>query len=70
MDDVVTSAIRNVVLVGHAGSGKTSLAEALLFRAGATARLGRVDDGTSLLDADPEETRRHQTLSLALAAVP
>lgn len=70
MDDVVTSAIRNVALVGHAAGGKTSLAEALLHRSGATQRLGRVDEGTSVLDTDPEEVRRRQTLTLAVATVP
>lgn len=70
MDDVVTSAIRNVALVGHTAGGKTSLAEALLHRAGVTARPGSVDDGTSVLDVDPESLRRHQTLALAVATVP
>lgn len=70
MDDVVTSAIRNVALVGHAAGGKTSLAEALLHRAGITGRPGSVDDGTSVLDTDPESLRRHQTLGLTVATVP
>ena len=69
MDDVATTSIRNVVLVGHAGSGKTSLGEALLHRAGATSRLGRVDDGTSVLDAEPESVRRRSTLTLAVATL-
>ncbi|WP_127127893.1 elongation factor G [Georgenia sp. SYP-B2076] len=69
MDDVATTSIRNVVLVGHAGSGKTSLGEALLHRAGATSRLGRVDDGTSVLDAEPESVRRRSTLTLAIASM-
>ena len=49
--------IRNVALAGHGASGKTSLADALLFTAGATSRKGSVDDGTSTLDYDDEEKR-------------
>jgi elongation factor G len=58
--------IRSVVLAGHAGGGKTTLAEQVLFRAGAIPRLGRVDDGTAHLDYEPEEQKRHQSLSLAV----
>ena len=58
--------IRSVVLAGHAGAGKTTLAEQVLFRAGAIPRLGRVDDGTAHLDYEPEEQKRHQSLSLAV----
>jgi elongation factor G len=59
--------IRNVALVGHGGAGKTTLAEALLHRAGAIDRLGRVDEGTTVCDHEPEEQRRHLSLSLAVA---
>ncbi|MDD3581917.1 MAG: elongation factor G, partial [Desulfobacca sp.] len=56
---------RNLALIGHSGSGKTSLAEALLFMAGATTRLGKVDDGSSILDYEPEEIKRQISISSA-----
>ncbi len=59
--------IRNVVLVGHHGSGKTSLAEALLFRAGVIERMGSVDAGTTVADSDPDEQERKQSLALAVS---
>ena len=58
--------LRSVVLAGHAGSGKTTLAEQLLFRASAIPRLGKVDDGTAHLDFEPEEQKRRESLSLAV----
>jgi elongation factor G len=58
--------LRSVVLAGHAGAGKTTLAEQLLYRAGAIPRLGRVDDGTAHLDFEPEEQKRRESLSLAV----
>ena len=60
--------IRNVVLVGHNGSGKTSLAEALLFRAGVTSRPGTIEKGSTALDHDPEERERQQSVSLGFAS--
>ena len=67
MKRYATGQIRNVALVGHSGAGKTSLAEALLHRAGAISRMGRVEDGTTACDFDPEEQRRGISLSLAVA---
>src|SRR3989441_1065783 len=61
--------LRSIVLAGHAGAGKTSLAEQLLFRTGAISRLGRVDDGTASLDFEPEEQKRRESLSLAVASL-
>ncbi len=65
---VSTQSIRNVVLVGSNGNGKTTLAEAMLHRAGVIGRPGRVDDGSTVCDYDPIERQRHQSLSLATAS--
>ena len=66
MKQYTTDQIRNVVLLGHGGTGKTSLAEAALFSSGGTTRLGKVDDGTTVSDFEPDETKRKISLSLAL----
>jgi len=67
MKSVDPAHLRSVVLAGHAGGGKTTLAEQLLFRAGAIPRLGKVDDATAHLDYEPEEQKRKESLSLAVA---
>ncbi|MBV8444408.1 MAG: elongation factor G [Candidatus Dormibacteraeota bacterium] len=61
--------IRNVVVVGHSHDGKTTLCEALLHTAGATQRMGSTDQGTSLLDYEPEEQRRSISINAAVAHV-
>jgi elongation factor G len=58
--------IRNVVLVGHSGAGKTSITEAMLFDAGAISRLGKVADGTTTSDYDAEEIKRKISINLSL----
>jgi elongation factor G len=61
--------IRNVALISHGGAGKTSLAEAMLFDAGAIPRLGSVDAGTATLDYEPDEHKRSQSINLAVGTV-
>src|SRR5438132_7559110 len=68
MGSVTPDKIRNVAVAGHGCCSKTSLAEALLLAAGTTTRLGKVDDGTSILDTDPEEHKRKITINVAIAS--
>ncbi|HEV8372787.1 MAG TPA: GTP-binding protein, partial [Actinomycetota bacterium] len=69
MKSYPTDHVRNVLIVGHGGAGKTSLVEAVLHATGATNRVGRVEDGTTVTDFEPEETRKQISVSLALAPV-
>ena len=61
-----TKRIRNVVLLGHGGCGKTSLAEAMAYITGCTDRLGKIEDGNTISDFDAEETKRGFSLSASM----
>ncbi len=69
MADINTKSIRNIVLLGHGGSGKTSIAEAALYLGKATDRLGKIGDGNTVCDYDPEEVKRGFSLSLSVAPI-
>ena len=69
MKEYTTENVRNIALIGHGSSGKTMLAEAMLFASKAIKRLGSVEDGTTVTDFDEEEVRRNISLSLATAPV-
>ena len=65
-----TEHVRNIVLVGQDGAGKTSLAEAMLYATGKTTRMGTTHDGKSYMDYDPEEIKRKFTISTSIAPIP
>ena len=67
--DYASKDIRNILVAGHAGCGKTTLIEALLYLSGATERMGRVEDGTTASDFDPEEVRRKASLNSSVVPV-
>jgi elongation factor G len=69
MKDYPTDRIRNVVLLGHGGTGKTSFAEAALFASGTINRMGKVDDGTTTSDFDPDEVKRKVSINASILPV-
>lgn len=69
MKNYQTNQLRNIAVVAHGGSGKTSLVEAMLFNTGTLSRLGRVEDGTTTSDYHPEETARKMTIHTSLVPV-
>ena len=66
MQSYTTEQIRNVALLSHSGAGKTSISEAMLFDSGTINRLGRVDEGNTTSDFEPEEIKRKISINLAL----
>lgn len=68
MKEYDVNKVKNIAFAGHNGSGKTSLAEALLYKAGASDRLGKTADGTTVCDYDPEEIKRKISISTSLAS--
>ena len=69
MKSYTSKEIRNVVLLGHSGSGKTTITESCLFKSGATKRFGKVDDGNTVSDYDPEEIKRHVSINSSILPV-
>lgn len=66
----MTDKLRNIALIAHGGAGKTSLAEVVLFNTGITNRHGRVEDGNTVMDFEPEELKRQTSISSSFAQVP
>ena len=69
MKDYMVKDIRNIAVLGHGSEGKTTLVESMLFAAGVTDRQGRVEDGNTVSDYDPEEIKRHISISAAVAPI-
>ena len=69
MKAYTTDALRNVGLFSHGGAGKTSLVEAMLFQSKAVTRLGRIEEGNTTTDFDPDEIKRRMSIQLALAPI-
>ena len=69
MQDYLAKDIRNIAVLGHGSEGKTTLVEAMLFASGAIDRQGRVEDGTTASDYDPEEIKRHISISASVVPV-
>ena len=62
--------LRNIALVAHGGAGKTSIAEAMLFKTGITTRQGRTEDGNTFMDFEPEELKRQTSINTSFAQIP
>ena len=69
MNVYTTDKIRNVVLLGHGGAGKTSLAEAMAYLAGLTSRMGKVTDGNTVSDFGKEEQKRKFSISTSVTLI-
>lgn len=69
MKDYMVKDIRNIAVLGHGSEGKTTLVESMLFAAGVTDRQGRVEDGNTVCDYDPEEVKRHISIGAAVAPI-
>lgn len=69
MNVYTTDSIRNVVFLGHGGSGKTSLVEAMAYVSGLTGRIGKVTDGTTISDYDKEEIKRKFSINTSVVPI-
>lgn len=69
LEGIIAGKIRNIAVLGHGSVGKTTLVEALQYVTGAIDRQGRVEDGTTVTDFEPEEIRRHISISAAMAPI-
>ena len=69
MDVYTTSKIRNVVILGHGGAGKTSLVEAMAYLSGITSRMGNVTEGNTINDYDKEEIKRKFSISTTMVPI-